>query len=210
VFDPTSFTLFVASALLLLITPGPAVLFIVARSLEQGRRAGIVSTLGICVGGLAHVAAAAFGLSALLLPSATAFTVVKYLGAAYLVYLGVRTLLVHPEPVDGVAPEPLPLRKIFTQALVVQILNPKTALFFFAFLPQFVDRSRPDVTAQVVGYGLLFLTMALVTDGAYALLAGSIGVWLKGRRDIRRAQRITSGVTYIALGVLAAVTGKRA
>jgi threonine/homoserine/homoserine lactone efflux protein len=176
--DLASLGIFAAAALLLLLTPGPAVLYIVARSLEQGRRAGLVSALGVHLGTLVHVAAA--GLSAILAASATAFSVVKYLGAAYLVYLGARSLLERRTAGNG-ADRPRPLRRAFLDGVVVNVLNPKTALFFLAFLPQFVNVSRDSVGAQVLALGVLFVLLGLVTDGGYALMAGTAAQWLRGR-----------------------------
>ena len=154
--DATSLGIFVVAALVLLLTPGPAVLYIVARSIDQGRRAGLVSMLGVHAGTLVHVAAAAAGVSALLAASAAAFSAVKYLGAAYLVYLGIRKLLDHDGGGDSRG-EGTCLRRAFLDGVVVNVLNPKTALFFLAFLPQFADVSRGQVGAQILGLGAIFL-----------------------------------------------------
>jgi threonine/homoserine/homoserine lactone efflux protein len=203
----STIALFLVAALALLLTPGPAVLYIVARSVEQGRRAGLASVAGVGVGGLFHVGAAALGLSALLLSSALAFAAVKYLGAAYLVYLGLRTLLAREPAHDTVAVERQPLGRIFSQGVVVNILNPKAALFFFAFLPQFVDPARGATGAQVLFFGLAFVLLALFTDGSYALLAGSLANWLRGNRRFLQAQRYFAGGIYIALGLTTALSG---
>ena len=205
--DPSSLGVFVVAAVVLLVTPGPAVLYIVARSLDQGRRAGLVSTLGIHVGTLVHITAAAAGLSALLVASATAFSVVKYLGAAYLVYLGVRRLL-EPSPASGLPKaERRSLGRIFLQGVVVNLLNPKTALFFLAFLPQFVDVSRGAVAAQIVFLGLLFVALALVSDGLYAIGAGTARGWLRASPRILAGERYVAGSVYIGLGLAAALSG---
>ena len=198
---------FSAASLALLITPGPAVLYIVARSIDQGRLAGIVSVLGIVVGTLVHVGAAAFGLSALLMSSALAFTLVKYLGAAYLVYLGARRLLTkdHPARVETVEPEKL--WRIFRQGVIVNLLNPKTALFFFAFLPQFADPARGSVAGQILLLGLIFATLGVFSDSVYALLAGTIRHWLRGSVAFLRGQRYFTGSIYIVLGLVTAVSG---
>ena len=180
---------FLVAALILLLTPGPAVLYIIARSVDQGRVAGLVSVLSIETGNLCHVLAAALGLSAILLSSTLAFTVVKYLGAAYLVYLGLRRLLTRGQAHEATMLPRQSLRRIYSQGVMVAVLNPKTALFFFAFLPQFVDPSRGSVTAQLLTLGCLFVLMAVVTDGLYALLAGSVGQWLKGTRAFLVAER---------------------
>jgi threonine/homoserine/homoserine lactone efflux protein len=198
--------LFVTASLVLLLTPGPAVMYIIARSVDQGRLAGLVSVVGIEVGGLFHVAGAALGLSALLLSSALAFEVVKYLGAAYLIYLGIRTLMSAKDVMTDVkVVEERNLRRAFTQGVVVNILNPKTALFFFAFLPQFVDPSRGHVALQTIFWGTLFLTLATMTDGMYALAAGTMGTWLKGNLRFLRGQRYFAGTVYIGLGITTAL-----
>ena len=202
--DLASLGLFVAAALVLLITPGPAVLYIVARSIDQGRRAGLVSMLGVHAGTLVHVAAAAAGLSALLAASAMAFSVVKYLGAAYLVFLGVRRLLDRTTSVTSRRPERRHLHRAFLDGVVVNVLNPKTALFFLAFLPQFVMTARGDVGAQVLGLGLLFVGLGVITDGLYAVGAGTAAHWLRGNSQFVRSERWVSGSMYIGLGVAAA------
>src|SRR6187402_3413980 len=151
--DSGALAVFVLAALVLLVIPGPAVLYIVAQSISRGRLAGIVSMLGIQVGGLVHVAAAAAGLSALLVHSAVAFNAVKYAGAAYLVFLGLRRILGKDETeVPGVRPEKS-LRRLFGQGVVINVLNPKTALFFFSFLPQFVDVDAGSVAVQIATLG---------------------------------------------------------
>jgi threonine/homoserine/homoserine lactone efflux protein len=201
-----SLGVFVVAAVLLLVTPGPAVLYIVARSIHEGRRAGLVSVLGVHTGTLGHVAGAAAGLSALLAASATAFTVVKYLGAAYLIYLGVRRLL---DRTIATAPGEVPrisLRRAYLDGVVVNVLNPKTALFFLAFLPQFVDAERGQIGAQILGLGLLFVALGLVSDGFYALGAGSAAQWLRARPVFLARGRWMSGGMYIGLGVVAALS----
>jgi threonine/homoserine/homoserine lactone efflux protein len=208
--DAPTFALFVVASLALTIVPGPAVLYIVARSVEGGRPAGLVSVLGIGVGGLVHVVFAAVGLSAILVSSAAAFTVVKWLGAAYLVYLGLQRILARDEESAAVRVEREPLSRVFSQGVVVNVLNPKTALFFLAFLPQFVDPSRGVVPAQIALLGITFVVLALCTDGLYALLSGSAADWLRRRNEnprIRRGQRYVSGGVYIALGAATAVSG---
>jgi threonine/homoserine/homoserine lactone efflux protein len=208
--DASAFALFVAASLALTLVPGPAVLYIVARSVEGGRVAGLVSVLGIGVGGLVHVAFAALGLSAILASSATAFSVVKWLGVAYLIYLGIGRFLARDEGSSAVTVEKEPLSRVFSQGVIVNVLNPKTALFFLAFLPQFVDPSRGAVTAQIALLGITFVVLALCTDGLYALLTGSAADWLKRRNEspsFRRGQRYLSGCIYLALGAATAVAG---
>jgi len=207
--DLTTFGLFVVAALALLLVPGPSVLYIVARSVDGGRTAGLVSMLGIELGALVHVAFAAVGLSAILASSAAAFTTVKWLGAAYLVYLGLRRVLSHDDE-GPVSVEPERLSRVLSQGVIVNVLNPKTALFFLAFLPQFVDPALGPVWAQVAVLGLVFVALASFTDGVYALLAGTAADWLRRKnesRAFRRGQRYVSGGVYLALGAAAAASG---
>lgn len=204
---PTSLGLFVAAAIALLVTPGPAVLYIVARSIEQGRVAGLVSAFGINTGALFHIAAAALGLSALLVSSALAFNLVKYLGAAYLIVLGLRQLFAANHAAAPEAITPQPLRRLYLQGMVVNLLNPKTALFFFAFLPQFVNPDGGPVALQVLFLGALFVGLAVCSDSLYALLAGTLGTWLRRRTSFWRRQRYFSGSIYILLGLTTAFTG---
>jgi threonine/homoserine/homoserine lactone efflux protein len=206
--DPDAISVFAVAGLLLLITPGPAVLYIVARSVEQGRLAGIVSVCGITAGTLIHVTAAVIGLSALLASSALAFAIVKYVGAAYLVYLGLRRLFGRRELPPG---EPhLPRRslgRLFADGFIVNVLNPKTALFFLAFLPQFADPGRGPLWSQIGFLGLLFALMGLVSDGVYALIAGTAGGWMKRSRGFLKAERYVTAGIFVGLGVSAAVSG---
>ena len=196
---------FLLAALILLLTPGPAVLYIIARSMDQGRLAGIVSVLSIETGNSVHVLAATFGLSAILMSSALAFTVVKYLGAAYLIYLGIRRLSMRDQDHELGSIQKQSLRRIYSQGVLVAALNPKTALFFLAFLPQFVDPSVGSVTLQLLTLGGMFVMMAIVTDSMYALLASTAGGWLKRNRSFLRAERYIVGSVYIGLGVTAAL-----
>src|SRR5512138_296685 len=148
---------FMAAALALLLVPGPAVLYITARSANQGRLAGLVSVLAIETANFLQAVAATLGLSAILLSSALAFNVVKYLGAAYLVYLGIRKLFARDKAAENETIQPEPLSRIYWQGLVINLLNPKTALFFFAFLPQFVDPAKGNVTAQTLMLAAIFV-----------------------------------------------------
>jgi threonine/homoserine/homoserine lactone efflux protein len=203
--DLTHLPLFILASAVLLLTPGPAVLYIIARSVDQGRRAGLVSVGAIEVGNFVHVIAAILGLSALLLSSSLAFTIVKYLGAAYLVYLGLRTLLTREAvPQATGTRQPQSLGRVFSQGVVVAALNPKTALFFVAFLPQFVDSSQGAIAWQMLVLGCIFVTLAVISDSMYALLAGSVGQWLRGSRSAIRAERYAVGSVYIGLGLAAA------
>ncbi len=205
--DAGTLAVFAAAAVALLVIPGPAVLYIVTPAIAHGRGAGLVSMLGVQAGGLVHVAAAALGLSALLLQSATAFNVVKYAGAAYLIFLGLRKLLSRERfETTGERP-PRRLDKLFAQGTVVNILNPKTALFFFAFLPQFVDVDKGSVGLQIAILGAFFILIAVVSDGMYALAAGTASDWLRGNPRFLRAERWISGTVLVGLGVTAALSG---
>lgn len=202
-----SLGLFAVAALVLLLTPGPAVLYIVTRSIDQGKRAGLVSVLGVHLGTLAHIFAAAAGLSALLAASATAFGAVKYLGAAYLIYIGVRRLrdrssIVAPEA----AGKPKELRRAFLDGVIVNVLNPKTGLFFLAFLPQFVTEARGHVGEQIIALGVVFVLLGAITDSLYAVTAGSAARWLRGQPRFLTGERWITGGLYISLGVAAALS----
>jgi threonine/homoserine/homoserine lactone efflux protein len=204
--DPGTLAVFAFASLALAVVPGPAVLYIVAQSVHGGRRAGAVSALGVSTGGMFHVLAAVIGLSALLAASAEAFTAVKLAGAAYLVYLGIRTLLSRDDRIAGRGAEPT-LASTYRRGVVVNVLNPKTALFFLAFLPQFVD---PDgsTRGQLAVLGILFVVIALTTDLVWALVAGTAGAVLRRSRTFVRIQRYVSGTIYVGLGALAATTGR--
>ncbi|HEY8629744.1 MAG TPA: LysE family translocator [Gaiellaceae bacterium] len=199
--DSTSMWLFGLAALALLVIPGPSVLYIVFQSAEQGRRVGLASVAGIHLGTLVHVAAASAGLSALIVASTLAFSVVKYAGAAYLVYLGIRKLL-ERDAETRVEREREPLRRALVRGMIVNVLNPKTALFFLAFLPQFVAPDRGGVWSQALVLGFVFVGLGLVTDSLYALAAGTVGGLLQRRQN---AVRYGSGIVFIALGATAAL-----
>ncbi len=211
--EASTFILFVAAALALLLVPGPAVIYVVARSVEGGRLRGLVAVLGVELGTLLHVVFAAAGLSAIVASSAAAFSIVKWLGAAYLVWLGLRHILGR-DGGDGEAPPAEGgegLFGVFSQSVLVQVLNPKVALFFLAFLPQFVDPSRGAAWTQVVVLGATLAALGLFTDGLYALLGGIAGEWIRKQSlgaGLRRAGRYVTGGVYIALGAVAAVSGK--
>ena len=211
--EASTLALFTVAAITLLVIPGPSVLYIVTRSVDQGRAAGLASVGGIHVGTLVHVAAAALGLSALLVSSATAYNAVRWVGAAYLVWLGIQRLRARDEELLATAGGPggdrHSLRRVFAQGIVVNVLNPKTALFFFAFLPQFVDTSRGSVPFQVVVFGVAFVVLGLLSDGAYAVLAATGAGWLRRRPGVARTSRLVSGGVLISLGVTTALAGSR-
>ena len=201
--------LFIGAALALLLVPGPAVLYITARSASQGRMAGLVSVLAIETANFLQAAAAALGLSAILYSSALAFDVVKYLGAAYLVYLGISKLFFSSDKAGDGPVVQESLRRIYWQGFAINLLNPKTALFFFAFLPQFVSPEQGNVTTQTLLLGAIFVGMAVITDSLYALLASSLAGKLKGSKNFQRGGRYFAGLVYIGLGITTALTGSK-
>ena len=206
--SPTTFALFAAATMVLLIVPGPAVLYIVTRSVAQGRSAGLMSVLGVHVGSVVHVVFAAVGVSALLYASATAFTVVKYAGAAYLIFLGLQKLLSRRPTESAVAdPPPTSCRRLFAEGVVVNVLNPKTAIFFLAFLPQFVNPARGPVAPQIVMLGVCFIALGIASDGTYALLASALAGRLRRTPRARRVLDRSSGVMLVGLGAAAALAG---
>jgi threonine/homoserine/homoserine lactone efflux protein len=202
---PETLALFALAALALIAIPGPNMVYVATRSMSEGRRSGYASALGLLTGTLVNVAAAAAGLSALIASSATAFNMLKYLGAAYLGYLGVKALLRRAPAGEQGAPRPVSLARAYRQAIVVQLLNPKVALFFLAFLPQFVDPARGPVATQVLLLGAVLGALGFLMDCGYALAAGAAASKLGG---FRHGQRLT-GAVYIAMGAAAALTGSR-
>ena len=204
--DPSRFALFVGAALLLLVVPGPAVLYVVTQSVSQGRRAGLASVAGITTGTLVHIVAATIGLSALLASSALAFDVVKYLGAAYLFVAGIRRLAGFDRAEPGRTTALRSHARLYRQGIVVNVLNPKTALFFLAFLPQFVDPSRGAAWVQILVLGLLFALLGCLSDGAWALVAGTLGERLRRSARFPKVQRYVSGSVFVGLGAVAALS----
>src|SRR5947209_1828921 len=203
--SPTTYGLFVLTALALLVIPGPAVLYVVSRSIDQGRRAGIASVAGITTGTVVHVTLAAIGLSSLVLASRVAFDAVRYVGAAYLILLGVRRLLTRKSN-DGVhSSAPRSRRDLYTQGLVVNLTNPKTIVFIFAFIPQFVDVGAGHVWLQIVLLGCTFAALGFLSDSCYAFIAGTIADRLRGTPVIARVERWFGGTVLIGLGVAAAL-----
>ena len=208
------FSVFLLASFVLAVTPGPGVFYIVARSVAQGRRSGLASVAGVAVGNFGNAAAASLGLAALFAASVLAFSVVKYAGAAYLIYLGIKALLANSVAAADVSPESAPLWPIFRDGFVVALLNPKTAIFFTAFLPQFMS---PDLSAlsgnaalaQALALSAVFVLMAAVTDAAYAFLAGVIAPHLSKHKAAGGIARATAGVAFIVLGVFAALSGRK-
>ncbi|GAA1021307.1 RhtB family transporter [Acrocarpospora pleiomorpha] len=205
--DIAALAVFSMATLALLIVPGPAVVYIVTRSVAQGRTAGLVSVLGVHAGSVVHVVAAALGLSALLATSAPAFMVVKYLGAAYLVWLGVRKLLGRPGAEVG-EPDVASSSRLFGEGFVVNVLNPKTAIFFLAFLPQFADPAAGALAPQIVLLGAIWIVLGMASDGTYVLIAASLAGRIRRSATARRRLDIGSGVIYLGLGAVAALTGE--
>jgi threonine/homoserine/homoserine lactone efflux protein len=206
---PSTLALFSLAAVALAVVPGPAVAYIVTQSVDKGRRAGLVSALGVASGGIVHVAAATVGLSALIASSATAFTAIKLVGAAYLIVVGIRRILGRDEE-ESVEAAPAALRRLYTQGAVVNVLNPKTALFFLAFLPQFVDPDRGSPTLQIAVLGTLFAVIALVSDATYALLSDALAGRSRRRGAGAHVRRYLSGGIFVALGVSAAAARRAA
>ncbi|MEO0756171.1 MAG: LysE family translocator [Cyanobacteria bacterium J06648_16] len=211
--DITSFSLFLTAALLLAITPGPGIFYVLTRSIRGGRREGVQSSFGTAVGGWVHVLAAALGVSAVLATSAIAFLTIKYVGATYLIYMGVKTLLQNDtaldteQPVDieqPVADSDNVRQNAFYQGVTTEVLNPKTALFFLAFIPQFVNLAG-NVVMQFVLLGTLSITLNTLADLVVATLAGPIGQRLQASARLRRRQRQLSGGMLIGLGAYVAL-----
>ena len=207
--EPTTLLVFAGAALALLVVPGPSVIYIVTRGIHQGRAAALVSVLGVSTATLVHTALAAIGLSAVLASSATAFTVVKLAGSAYLVWLAVRTWRARSSELVDAPRRVAGLRRIYLQGVLVNLLNPKTALFILALLPQFVDPARGAAGAQIVVLGVVLTSLGLLSDGAYALASGSLGGWLRRRRSLADTQRRLSAAIYALLGIGTALAGSR-
>lgn len=203
----SSIVVFLLAALGLLLIPGPAVLYIVTRSVAHGRKAGLASVLGIELAALCHSMAAAFGLSAILVASSLAFNAVKYVGAAYLIYLGIRTIVSKRVSLEVDNAPPPSIGQMFRKGFLVNLLNPKTALFFYAFLPQFIDPARGSSILQILFLGAMFVVLATITDGTYALVSSGVGKILTRRAGFQRIQKYVTGGIYISLGVAAAVSG---
>ncbi|SAL30342.1 LysE family translocator [Caballeronia humi] len=199
----TGFTLFLVAVFLLNVTPGPDTAYIVGRSVAQGRGAGIVSALGISAGCIVHTLACAFGLTALLAASAAAFTVVKFAGAIYLIYLGVRLIFAKPDADAPAATEQKPksLRQLFTQGFITNVLNPKVVLFFVSFFPQFVAADSPHKVLAFLALGLVFILMSTVWNGFVAWIAGSVTQRFSGKPGVKRWLDRGVGGAFVGLGI---------
>jgi threonine/homoserine/homoserine lactone efflux protein len=201
---------FLLATLIVLLIPGPAVAYIVTRSVDQGPSAGLVSVLGLGLGTMLQVLAVSLGISAVILASATAFMVLKYLGALYLIYLGIQRLRERDAPFTALSDGGRSnMSRIFLQGVLVNLLNPKIAIFILAFFPQFIDPARNAYMGQVLFLGTLFVSLGLLTDSLYALLAGQAGRWFHRRGGFGKLPRYAAGGVYIGLGVATAVSGFR-
>jgi threonine/homoserine/homoserine lactone efflux protein len=205
-----SFLTFVAASIVVLVIPGPAVLYIATRSATQGRAAGLMSVAGVVTGGLVHVIAAVAGVSVLLLRSATAMQYVRWFGAAYLIYLGIQRFRSASQPATNVNEKRATLWALYRDGVVVNVLNPKTAIFFVAFLPQFVTADGGPVVRQLALLGLTFISLAAITDSTYAILAASVRKAIGNRPDLQRRAAFASGAVYIGMGAFAAAGGVKA
>jgi threonine/homoserine/homoserine lactone efflux protein len=198
--EKTAFLTFLVAAFALNLAPGPDMLYVIGRSVGQGRKAGIVSSLGVFVGCWAHILAAAFGIATLLRSSPVAFNVVRYAGAAYLIYLGIR-MLVQKTDLASQQLNAERLNRIFRQGVITNVLNPKVAIFFLAFLPQFIDSRRGSVAMQIVLLGLIFNVGGTLVNLAVAYAGGTLGELLRRNQRIARLQRRFTGVIFIGLGL---------
>jgi threonine/homoserine/homoserine lactone efflux protein len=205
--DTHALALFALASLVLVIVPGPAVVYILTRSVSQGRTAGLVSAVGVNTGSLVHVLAAVAGLSVILARSTVAFNAIKWAGVVYLAWIGVRTLMADDTEFAQPTAAPASLRRVFAQGVLVNILNPKVAVFFLAFLPQFIDPSASNAGFQSLVLGLVMILIGLISDSVYALVGGSIGDLFRAKPRFARRTRIGAGVTYLGLAGVAAVVG---
>ncbi len=206
--DVNSLLLFMTATIILNITPGPDMLYVIARSVGQGRAAGIASSLGIAAGCFVHILAVTFGLASLMMAVPAAYEIIKYAGAAYLIYLGIRILITRQTKNAETPIEEASLRKIFLQGVITNVLNPKVALFFLAFLPQFVDREA-NVAAQIIFLGILFNTSGTLVNVMVALAASYTGIQFKTRIGNSSVFRWLTGGVFIGLGVRLALLERR-
>jgi threonine/homoserine/homoserine lactone efflux protein len=199
--------IFIAGAFIIIVIPGPNIFYLIARSIHQDRMAGFVSVLGIETATLVHICAATLGLTSLLLASNAAFTFIKYAGAAYLIYLGVRKLIERQEEQPETVRTTEGFQRIFIQGFIVNLLNPKTAMFFLAFLPQFVDPGYGNATVQILTFGAILVLLAISVETVYVLLSSQLRTWLIGGRRFRNSRRYLAGGAYIGLGLTTALSG---
>jgi len=205
--EPSLLLAFILASLLLLFIPGPAVLYIITRSLDQGRGAGLASVFGLGLGTLVQIFCVALGISAVILSSTLAFNILKFLGALYLIYIGIRRFREKGDVDVPQITERLNLSKIFLQGVVLDVLNLKTGLFFLAYFPQFIDVSKGSYIGQVFFLGMLFVALSLIVGGGYALLAGKLGIYFKKRSLFVKTHRYIAACVYIGLGLATAISG---
>jgi len=203
--DLSSIVTFAVASVALLLIPGPAVIYVLNRSVSDGREVGLAAVAGLELGNFVHVLAASAGLSAVLATSATAFNAVKWLGAAYLVFVGLRTLSTKPRVIAGDSAS-VSRRRSFSQGVIVNTLNPKVALFFLSYLPQFIDPDNGAAWTQALVLGSIFVAIGCLTDGMYALTASALRTVLLRGRTLPFVQRYVAGTVFVALGVVAATT----
>lgn len=206
--DTTTLLAFIGASMIVLLTPGPGVLYVITRGAFQGRKAAVVSAAGLSVGALAHVAFAVIGLSALLAASAAAFTIVKYAGAAYLVWIGVQMILSRSRLSPGAAPPAQPMRRLFLDGVIITIFNPKVAIFFLAYLPLFVDPAAGPVWQQLLLLGVIYAVLSFFSDSAYGILAGTAGGWVRRRVLHSPVMQWISGGIFVGLGVFTALASQ--
>lgn len=200
--DINAIVTFAIASLALLLIPGPAVIYVLNRSVSDGREAGLAAVAGLELGNLVHVIAASVGLSAVLATSATAFNVVKWLGAGYLIFVGLRTLATRPQMIESLSTS-VSRRRSFLQGIVVNTLNPKVALFFLSYLPQFIDADNGAAWSQALILGIIFVAIGCLTDGTYALAASALRSVLVNGRSLPFIQRYVAGSVFIGLGLMA-------
>ncbi|MEH6631186.1 MAG: LysE family translocator [Halopseudomonas aestusnigri] len=207
--DSSTFIAFVAASVLIQLIPGPGFLYIFARSINQGRVAGLLSAVGLVAGTLVHVFLAMIGLSAVLMASSEAFTLIKLAGATYLIYLGLKALISKTSPIKLSHSEYSTLSRVFIDGIIVSVFNPKVAIFFLAFLPQFVVAEAGSISTQFLILGLTFSGLALLIDGAFALLSDLLRRQLKPSVLSGHVPRVFSGIVFIGLGIATALMGRR-
>lgn len=208
-FDPAQLLIYAGVVALLFIVPGPAVILTLARSISGGAKAGVATGAGIAAGDALHTLAAVIGLSAILMTSALAYEVVRYLGAAYLIYLGLVAFFERAGDLDVPAMPPISAGKAFRQAVLIEILNPKTALFFLSFLPQFTDPSRGALWLQLLVLGAIFVAMSFAYTSLLAVSAAGVSKWFLRNSRIGRWQGKAIGSIYVALGLQLALQERR-
>ena len=208
--DANTLLVVALASFILVVVPGPAVIYILTRSVSQGKAAGLASAIGVNLGSIFHVLAAVAGLSLLLASSSAAYSVLRWAGVAYLAWIGYQTLTTRDGAFAAPDMQPQSLRRVFAQGVVVNLLNPKVAIFFLAFLPQFVDPTAPNPAVQTLVLGLTLVLIGLMSDSVYAIIGGRLGELFRRRPGAARTIRLTAGITYLALAGIAAATGSRA